>query len=38
MKEIKFYVVSAGQPDEDYTEENFKRIIDNNAFVLHETF
>ncbi|TDS13546.1 5-methylcytosine-specific restriction protein B [Maribacter caenipelagi] len=36
MSHLKFHVVSAGQPDEDYIEKNFKRIIEKKAFVLHE--
>lgn len=36
MDRINFFVVSAGQPDEEYSEVNFKRIVDNNAFVLHK--
>jgi Cdc6-like AAA superfamily ATPase len=33
---MRFFVVSAGQPGEDYMDENFGRIIQNNAFNLHE--
>lgn len=36
MDNLKFYVVSAGKPNEDYSEENFERIVDKKAFVLHE--
>jgi len=33
----KFYACSVGKPDEDYDEENLKRIIDNKSFILHES-
>jgi DNA polymerase III delta prime subunit len=31
-----FFVCSAGNPDKDYTPENFERIISRKGFVLHE--
>jgi 5-methylcytosine-specific restriction protein B len=33
---MRFFVVSAGQPGEEYMDQNFERIIKNNAFNLHE--
>lgn len=33
---MNFYVASAGQPDEDYLERNFERIITQKSFNLHE--
>jgi hypothetical protein len=31
-----YYVCSIGQPDEGYDDENLRRCITNNCFVLHE--
>lgn len=33
---MNFYACSVGQPDKGYDEENLKRIISKNAFILHE--
>jgi len=34
--ERKYYVCSVGEPGKDYVEDNFDRIIENDAFILHE--
>lgn len=33
----KFYSCSVGEEGKDYDEENLKRIIEKNAFILHES-
>ena len=33
---MKFFVVSAGNPEESYTDRNFERITTNNSYNLHE--
>lgn len=32
---MNFFIVSAGKPDSDYIEDNFKDILNSNEFALH---